>query len=239
MHQDLALFEVMRPGEGPDACRHRRRARRFRACVDADKVQQMLHNVVSNAVKYTPARGTGARVAGGAVRPRARPGPAPGPPPRPGLDAFTLVVEDSGMGMSERVPAAPLRALQPRRPRRGPASLPGAGLGLHITRGLVEAHGGEIRLTASPAAAPRSGCCCRVSRLGAVLTVAASWPAMQRACPPRWWRSTCGAARPIRPTVRPGRLDQAPGPTSDQRRPSRRAGRMGALDAEAANGGPT
>jgi len=121
----------------------------FRACVDTDKVQQMLHNVISNAVKYTPG--------GGLIRvwlqERAEAAPALGAQlaRRFGLplDAFTLVVEDSGLGMSEEF----LDSLfQPfcREDRVETRRLPGAGLGLHITRGLVEAHGGEIRLSSRP-----------------------------------------------------------------------------------------
>ena len=121
----------------------------FRACVDADKVQQMLHNLVSNAVKYTPP--------GGLVRVslRDRPEAAPGIGARMArqfklpLDVFTLVVEDSGLGMSEDFLETMFQPFsREERPEAG--RLPGAGLGLHITRGLVEAHGGEIRLSSQP-----------------------------------------------------------------------------------------
>jgi len=121
----------------------------FRACVDADKVQQMLHNLVSNAIKYTE-HGGRVRVS---LTERIAAAPALGArlarhfqlP----LDAFTLVVEDSGLGMSE----AFLESLfQPfhREERPEARGMPGAGLGLHITRGLAEAHGGEIRLQSKP-----------------------------------------------------------------------------------------
>ncbi len=148
LQEDLGMFAV--------ACREKGIAldatgvpASFRACVDADKVQQMLHNVVSNAIKYTPkdglvrvwlqeradsTPGRGARLARAMSLP---------------LDAFTLVVEDSGMGMSEEF----LETLfQPftREDRAETLRLPGAGLGLHITRGLAEAHGGEVRLTSQP-----------------------------------------------------------------------------------------
>ncbi len=121
----------------------------FRACVDADKVQQMLHNLVSNAIKYTP---RGGRVR---VSLRDRTDAAPGIGARLArrfklpLDAFTLVVEDSGMGMSEEFLETMFQPFS-REERPEARRLPGAGLGLHITRGLVEAHGGEIRLTSEP-----------------------------------------------------------------------------------------
>ncbi len=121
----------------------------FRACVDADKVQQMLHNVVSNAVKYTPS--------GGLIRvwlqDRAEAAPGVGAQLarrfRLPLDAFTVVVEDSGLGMSEEFLETLFQPFS-REDRPETRRLPGAGLGLHITRGLVEAHGGEIRLSSRP-----------------------------------------------------------------------------------------
>jgi signal transduction histidine kinase len=117
----------------------------FTACVDAAKVQQMAHNVVSNAVKYTP-RGGRVRVW---LHGRAETDPgcgarlarAWGLP----VDVFTLVVEDSGMGMSEEYLAGLFRPFHRDR-RAEQRGLPGSGLGLHITRGLAEAHGGVVRL---------------------------------------------------------------------------------------------
>jgi signal transduction histidine kinase len=117
----------------------------FRACVDADKILQMFHNVTSNALKYTP-RGGFVRVS---LQPHAQhlPGLGAELARRFGLslDAFTLVVEDSGLGMSEDFVA---RLFTPfsRDERAETRSVPGAGLGLHITQGLVEAMGGDIRL---------------------------------------------------------------------------------------------
>ncbi len=123
------------------------------AHVDADKVVQILTNVVGNSIKYTQG--------GGFVRVwlEARPQPDPGlawqlaetlflP-----LNAFNLVVEDSGVGMSREDQD---RVFEPwfRGAENGGSGqrrhVPGAGLGLHITRSLVEAHGGRIRLASEP-----------------------------------------------------------------------------------------
>jgi signal transduction histidine kinase len=121
----------------------------FRACVDGDKVQQMLHNLLSNAVKYTP-RGGRVRVW---LEDRADRVPGAGArlARRFGLpfEAFVLGVEDSGLGMSETFVETMFQPFQ-REERPEARRLPGAGLGLHITRGLVEAHGGEIRLVSQP-----------------------------------------------------------------------------------------
>ncbi len=117
----------------------------FRACVDADKILQMFHNVTSNALKYTP-RGGFVRVA---LQTHARQVPGLGADlaRRFGLplDVFTLTVEDSGFGMSEDF-VAQLFTPFCRDERAETRALPGAGLGLHITRGLAEAMGGDIRL---------------------------------------------------------------------------------------------
>lgn len=121
----------------------------FPAHVDGDKVVQMIHNTVGNALKYTEESGY--------VRVwlMTRQGELPAlvnllaerfflP-----LRTFTLVVEDNGMGMSEDVLNNLFRPF-----RRGPEAEarrePGSGLGLHITRALVEAHGGGIKLASDP-----------------------------------------------------------------------------------------
>ncbi len=120
------------------------------AHLDPDKVVQILTNVVGNAIKYTPR--------GGMVRVWQESHPRPEPALESGLaqrladrldlplDTFSLVVEDNGVGMS---PADQDRIFEPwfRGAEDERQEVPGAGLGLHITRSLVEAHGGHIRLT--------------------------------------------------------------------------------------------
>jgi signal transduction histidine kinase len=63
--------------------------------------------------------------------------------------SFVLEVEDHGIGMTEEGIA---RALQPFGQINTPAtrSQSGTGLGLPITKGLVEAHGGQLFLESSP-----------------------------------------------------------------------------------------
>ena len=121
----------------------------FTAHADPDRLIQILTNVLGNSIKYTPK--------GGLVRVwlEARPQPDPGlswllaetfflP-----LHSFNIVVEDSGVGMTR---ADLDRIFEPwfrgREDRDGHTA--GAGLGLHITRSLVEAHGGRIRLASEP-----------------------------------------------------------------------------------------
>jgi signal transduction histidine kinase len=121
----------------------------FPAHVDGDKVVQMILNTVGNALKYTEA--------GGFVRVwlRAHHNQLPSianflaeyfflP-----LQTFTVVVEDNGMGMSQDILDNLFHPF--RRGKEAEAIMvPGTGLGLHITRGLVNAHGGTIDLSSSP-----------------------------------------------------------------------------------------
>jgi signal transduction histidine kinase len=93
------------------------------------RLQRVLHNLVSNALRHTPADGT--------VTLRAT---------REGEEA-RVEVSDTGEGIAAedlpRVFERSFRGEQSRtRPERDDA--PGAGLGLAIARGLIEAHGGTM-----------------------------------------------------------------------------------------------
>lgn len=89
---------------------------------DADRLLQVLQNLVDNAIKVTPE--------GGAVRVRAR-----------RESDFVLVsVEDTGPGICE----GSERRLFERFYKGDAGRRDGLGLGLFIARGIVEAHGGRI-----------------------------------------------------------------------------------------------
>jgi PAS domain S-box-containing protein len=93
-----------------------------RASVDSRRIVQVLENLVSNAVKHT--------AAGGEIRIHAE-----------ATNGEILVsVRDTGSGIpSENLPHLFDRFWQARGARRG-----GAGLGLAIAKGIVEAHGGRM-----------------------------------------------------------------------------------------------
>jgi signal transduction histidine kinase len=101
------------------------------ACVDAARTQQILVNLISNAIKFTPEGGRlrcGLRLEG---------------------DRCVIVVEDSGPG----VPLDQREAIFERfRQLDGGADrrFGGTGLGLPIARSLVELHGGQIGVGDSP-----------------------------------------------------------------------------------------
>jgi nitrogen-specific signal transduction histidine kinase len=101
---------------------------------DADRVQQILTNLLENAVKYSPA--------GGVIRIEAavRRGPRAG-----GAPMMYVRVCDQGVGISAEQQS---RLFKPFSRLEHPATgcVPGVGLGLYITRRLVEAMGGRIEL---------------------------------------------------------------------------------------------
>jgi signal transduction histidine kinase len=89
---------------------------------DRDRVLQILENLVGNALKFTPA---GGRITVGAGR---------------RTNDVLFWVADSGIGIdSDSLPHVFDRFWQAKKGRRS-----GAGLGLAIARGLVEAHGGRM-----------------------------------------------------------------------------------------------
>jgi signal transduction histidine kinase len=90
-----------------------------------DKVERVLFNLLTNALRHTPSDGSVAVVV------------------EPLLEEVQVTVEDSGEGM----PAESLRRVFDRFWRGDRArsrDTGGAGLGLAIARGLVEAQGGRI-----------------------------------------------------------------------------------------------
>ncbi|HKU56002.1 MAG TPA: ATP-binding protein [Gaiellaceae bacterium] len=94
---------------------------------DADRLRQVLDNLVSNALKFTPGGGSVTLAAGGAD------------------GSLRIEVTDTGIG----IPQDELGQLFSRFYRASTATrraIPGTGVGLVIARAIVEAHGGTISL---------------------------------------------------------------------------------------------
>ncbi len=92
---------------------------------DAERLEQVLDNLVSNAIKYTPA-------GGGVSITMTHTG-----------DAATIAVSDTGIGIPQGEQAQMFgRFFRTSNARE--SGIEGSGLGLAITRGIVEAHGGTI-----------------------------------------------------------------------------------------------
>ncbi|GAB4212062.1 MAG: ATP-binding protein [Roseiflexaceae bacterium] len=108
--------------------------------IDRERMQQVLGNLISNALRYTPA--------GGTISLRARAEQQPAAPngstalARPG-QAVLIEVADTGQGIApEHLPQIFNRFYRADASRS--ASDGGSGLGLAIARAIVEAHGGSI-----------------------------------------------------------------------------------------------
>jgi signal transduction histidine kinase len=138
--EQVRLDELV--GETVDAMRVQAEARRVRvsfelpagleaARADPEKLQRVLFNLIQNAIRHTPADGT--------VVVRAE----------PAGDAVEIEVADSGGGIAVQERD---RVFEPFFRGGAEAARPadGAGLGLAISRAIVEAHGGRIWLEDAP-----------------------------------------------------------------------------------------
>ncbi len=96
--------------------------------LDVEAIERVLHNLLTNAIKFSPTSGTVQ------IRLHAQP------------DQAVLEVEDHGQGIPE---VEISRLFQPFARAGGTvkAVIPGTGLGLYVSKMLVEAHGGTIALT--------------------------------------------------------------------------------------------
>jgi signal transduction histidine kinase len=107
--------------------------------LDADKIDQILGNLVENAVRH------GAGIVTIVVEPARMDGEVALPAVGLGVpDAASVSVRDQGEGISPEVAPRVFRRFW-RGKRRG-----GTGLGLYIVKGLVEAHGGTIGVWRAP-----------------------------------------------------------------------------------------
>jgi signal transduction histidine kinase len=125
----LAVIEELQPGAPRHALAAEVAPEAAWARVDPDKLRQMLTNLATNAIKYSPN--------GGEVRLSTRPGPTP--------ERVEILVADRGVGIA----AAEMEQIfDPY--RRGTSAVTrrvrGAGLGLYIVRSLAELHGGSVQV---------------------------------------------------------------------------------------------
>ncbi|HKE30756.1 MAG TPA: ATP-binding protein [Candidatus Angelobacter sp.] len=95
--------------------------------IDAVRIRQVLNNLLSNALRYTPAGGSVETSAGTMDR-----------------GTVWIQVRDTGRGMTQEEIESAFERFQ-----KGPGSQ-GSGLGLTIARNLVVAHGGEIQAGSQP-----------------------------------------------------------------------------------------
>ncbi|WP_437492050.1 HAMP domain-containing sensor histidine kinase [Sorangium sp. So ce1014] len=99
---------------------------------DATRIEQVLNNLLSNALKYSPAGGQ----VDVAVHGR--------------KDGAEVTVRDRGVGIH---PTDLGHLFEPfRRLKASAGAIPGTGLGLAVAKRIVEAHGGRLRVESEPGA---------------------------------------------------------------------------------------
>src|SRR5207237_2006148 len=107
-----------------------------RVSLDAPRMQRVLYNLIQNAIRHTPNDGTITLTVRGEP------------------DRVELTVADTGEGIRESdlpyVFDRFYRGGSPARTRDSRTAASGAGLGLAIARGIVEAHGGTITAVSAP-----------------------------------------------------------------------------------------
>ena len=99
---------------------------------DPERIRQVLHNLLSNAAKYSPRRGL-IRVAGGVEDER-----------------VGVSVSDEGEGIPVELQERIFERFYRGEGQRGVSVQEGVGLGLYMARAIVEGHGGRIRVESMP-----------------------------------------------------------------------------------------
>src|SRR4051794_33860749 len=101
--------------------------------IDRHRIREMLLNMVTNAIKYTPQGGTIALTL------------------EEDADGVTFTVQDSGIGIAAGdLPHIFERFWRADQARSRTGARPGTGLGLAITKWIAEAHGGTITVQSRP-----------------------------------------------------------------------------------------
>jgi signal transduction histidine kinase len=100
-----------------------------RAVVDPARIEQVLANLLDNAIKYSPSGG-----------------PILAEVTKPGPETIRITVTDAGMG----IPDGEHEHMFDRFSRLHDPSVRGLGLGLYISRRLIELHGGTLTAESPP-----------------------------------------------------------------------------------------
>ena len=100
--------------------------------VDPERITQVLNNLISNSLKFTPPNG---RITVSA---------------KPDKNALAVSVSDNGMGIPENEQKDLFSKYYQIRTNPHELSKKGTGLGLYIVKGIVEAHDGQVSVTSKP-----------------------------------------------------------------------------------------
>ena len=111
------------------------------AFADPDRLQLVFTNLISNALRYSPA---GSEIVVHALAEAATTDTSPGAPNGEGFIRFEVVDQGPGIPFEHQEALFEKFSRVPGRPGGG------AGLGLFIARGIVQAHGGRIGIHSDP-----------------------------------------------------------------------------------------
>lgn len=107
-----------------------------RLFADRDKITQVIVNLISNAIKFTPAEGTVSVSTGAAIQ--------------TGMDTLLEIsVRDTGCGIEEKDLSRVFEKFEQVEGGKN-TGISGTGLGLPITKAIVDLHGGAIRVKSIP-----------------------------------------------------------------------------------------
>lgn len=98
---------------------------------DSDKLEQVLYNIISNSIKYTP---NGGKITVGLEKV---------------FNEIHITVADTGIGIPEKDLARIFERFY-RVDKARSRELGGTGLGLAISKGIIDAHKGKIEITSQP-----------------------------------------------------------------------------------------
>ncbi len=98
---------------------------------DSDKLEQVLYNIISNSIKYTP---NGGKITVSLEK---------------NFNDVHIDVEDTGIGIPEKDLARIFERFY-RVDKARSRELGGTGLGLAISKGIIDAHGGKIDIKSTP-----------------------------------------------------------------------------------------
>ena len=131
------MFETQMEGKGIRYSLEMDGVRHPWAVFDANRYMRILMNLISNAGKFTPERGT------------VKVTLTEQPHPSAGRAAYELRVEDDGIGMTKEFAATVFEAFS--RERNSTVSgIQGTGLGMAITKSIVDAMDGSIEVETAP-----------------------------------------------------------------------------------------
>ena len=137
LHETAALFELQARAQHQTFTLRQPDLTHRRVVTDGNRLDQILNNLLSNALKYTPA--------GGSITLEAKELPAAGA----GQPVFRFTVSDTGIGMAPEFLDKIFLPFE-REDTSMTGQTAGVGLGMAITHNIVQMMGGRIEVESTP-----------------------------------------------------------------------------------------